>query len=378
MAERHKLAFRSNMKKKTVPLAFVLTLLALLMLVASARATVDPLQQEIITTITLDEEPQCIVVNEQTNRIYVGVKDGLVIIDGETDTIIAEILPDVEVVALAVDPQTNRIYAAEYGDKIVVIDGSTNQQVGEIDEGIYNQYELAVNPTTNLVYIADWTTILGYYDKIFVYSGETFTAVSQINIPGSDEHTIVERIGLAVNAETNLVYATWSGNNNLYVIDGSTHQIIDNVSPSSFSREVSVNTYTNYVYVGDAVLDGDTLVEVLSDYDGTVEAVDPVNNLLYTADYHNLYVLNGTTHGTVTSLELEWFFSSYFDYVGVNCETDKVYLVNSDDNEIPVVLIPEFHALISTMLVLFVLTVAFFLYRRTASEKPIHKQSSAH
>jgi hypothetical protein len=64
--------------------------------------------------------------------------------------------------------------------------------------------------------------------------------------------------------------------------------------------------------------------------------------------------------------------------VGVNSETDKVYLVNSDDNEIPVVLIPEFHALISTMLVLFVLAAAFFLYRRKASKEPIHRQSSVH
>ena len=141
--------------KKTVSLAFVPTLLTLLMLVASVRATVDPLQQEIVTTITLDAEPQCIAVNEQTNRVYVGVEDGLIIIDGETDTVTAEILPDVEVVALAVNPQTNRIYAADYGDNIFVIDGATNQQVVEMPERIHNQYEISVNPVTNLVHIAD-------------------------------------------------------------------------------------------------------------------------------------------------------------------------------------------------------------------------------
>ena len=324
--------------KKTVLLVSVLTLLTLLMLVSFVRASVGPLQ--FVTTITLDKEPECIAVNEATNRVYVGVEDGLLIIDGETDTVITEILPDVNVVALAVNPQTNRIYVADYGDNIFVIDGATNQQVGIIPEGIYDQYELAVNPTTNLVYIADWTTILGNYDHILVYSGETFTEVTQINIPGSDEHTYIERVGLAVNPETNLVYATWSGNNNLYVIDGDTHEILENVSPSSFSREITVNTYTNYIYVGDAVLDCDTLVEVFSDYEGTLEAVDPVNNLVYTVGYsggdYNLYVLNGTTHGIMTSLELDWYFSSYSDCVGVNCETDKVYLVNSSENQIPV------------------------------------------
>jgi DNA-binding beta-propeller fold protein YncE len=363
------------MKKKIFPLVFVPSLLASLMLVAFARATVDPLQQEVITTITLDEEPQCIAVNEQTNRIYVGTEDGLIIIDGETDTIITEILPNIDVIALVVNPQTNRIYAAEYGDNIFVIDGATNQQVGVIPEGIYQQYELAVNPTTNLVYIADWTTILGYYDKILVYNGETFTEVTQVNIPGSDEHTIIERIGLAVNPETNRVYATWSGNNSLYVINGGTNEIVENILPQSFSRDITVNTYTNYIYIGDAVLDCDTLEEVFSDYEGDLEAVDSVNNLVYTVDYDTLYVLNGTTHGIVTFLELDWSFSSYSDCLGVNCETDKVYLVDNSENQIPVVLIPEFHALISTMLTLFVVAVAFFLYRRT-SGKPIHTQPS--
>jgi len=166
------------------------------------------------------------------------------------------------------------------------------------------------------------------------------------------------------------VYITWSGNNSICVSDGETYEILVTVTPSSFSRDVLVNPYTNYVYVGDVVLDGATLVEVFSDYEGTIEAIDPVNNLLYTVDYHNLYVLNGTTHEIVTSLELDWSFSSYSDCVGVNSETDKVYLVNSDDSQIPVVFIPEFHALISTMLVLSVLAVAFFLYRRTTSEEP--------
>jgi hypothetical protein len=61
--------------------------------------------------------------------------------------------------------------------------------------------------------------------------------------------------------------------------------------------------------------------------------------------------------------------------VGVNCETAKIYLVDNSENQIPVV-IPEFHTLISTMLVLFVLAVAFLIYTRTVSEEPIHKQSS--
>lgn len=364
------------MKKKHVSSAFASVFLALLMFVGFARATVDPLQQEIITTITLDETPQCIAVNEVTNRVYVGLADGLSIIDGATDTVITKSLSGVNVKALAVNPQTNRIYVADYGDHVFVIDGATNQQLGIIPEGVYQEYEFAYNPTTNLLYIADWTVVMGEYDRILVYSGETFTKVTQVNIPDSNEHTLVERVGLAVNPETNILYASWSGDDNLYVINGSTHEVINNVEPSSFSREVAVNPCTNYVYIGNAVLNGETLVEVFSGYEGEIGAVDPVNNLVYTADYDYLYVLNGTTHGILSFLELDWWFSSYSDFMGVNCETDKVYIVNSGDNEIPVVLIPELHTFLAAILVLVAVTAAFFVYNRTVSKERICKPSS--
>jgi DNA-binding beta-propeller fold protein YncE len=141
---------------------------------------------EVVANITLDKEPKCIAVNEETNRVYVGADGGLVIIDGETDEVLTEILSDTEVVALAVNPQTNRIYAALYGENVTVINGATNQIVGGILERVYNQYEIAVNPATNLVYIADWTTILGEYDRVRVYHGENLTLTETVNIPGSN------------------------------------------------------------------------------------------------------------------------------------------------------------------------------------------------
>jgi len=63
--------------------------------------------------------------------------------------------------------------------------------------------------------------------------------------------------------------------------------------------------------------------------------------------------------------------------MAVNCETDKVYLVDNSKNQIPVVVIPEFPTWTSTLLVLFVLAVAMFLYRRRLFKAPIHQQSSA-
>ena len=334
-----------------------------------AKESYGPL--EVIANITLDKEPKCIAVNDETNRVYVGVEGGLVVIDGETDEVLTEILSDTEVVALAVNPQTNRVYAAVYGENVTVINGATNQVVGGILERVYNSYELAVNPVTNLVYIADWTTILGEYDRVRVYHGENLTLIETVNIPGSNESTTIQRVGVAVNPDTNRIYATWRGNNTLHVIDGNTHEITKTVEPSSFSDTVTVNQYTDYVYVGKAVLDGETLVEVTSDYQGDLKAVNPLSNILYTTQYENLYALNGSTHAVLDSLELHWWISSYFDPIAVNPQTSKIYMINYQANQVSVV-IPEFPVWTAILLILIVLTVAITIYKRRLLKTPIH------
>lgn len=325
---------------------------------------------EVIANITLDKEPNCIAVNDETNRVYVGVEGGLVVINGTTDEVIAEIPLDPKVVALAVNPQTNRIYAAVYGENVTVIDGATNQMVGEILERVYDSYEMAVNPVTNLVYIADWTTILGQYDRVRVYDGENLTLIDTVNIPGSNESTTIQRVGVAVNPDTNLIYATWRGNSTLHLIDGDTREITGTVKPSSFSDTVMVNQYTNYVYVGKAVLDGETLAEVTSDYQGSLQAVNPLRNILYTTQYENLYALNGSTHVVLDSLELHWWISSYFDPIAVNIQTSKIYMINYQANQVSVV-IPEFPVWTALPLMFIVLTIALALHKRKLLKTPI-------
>ena len=59
------------------------------------------------------------------------------------------------------------------------------------------------------------------------------------------------------------------------------------------------------------------------------------------------------------------------DSVAVNCESGKVYVVDNYETQIPVV-IPEFPTWTSILLVLFVLAVAMFIYRRRLFKTPIH------
>jgi len=299
----------------------------------TVNAAYDPMI--VVANITLGKHPYCIATNNETNRIYVGVDGGLMVMNGETDQVLAEIPLGDDVVALAVNPLTNRIYAGIYGKNVTVIDGATNLKVGEIPQGLYNSRELAVNPVTNLVYVGDWTVVVGQADSVRVYNGENFQYVTSVALGIS---TYIERVGVTVNPNTNKVYATWSGNDSLYMIDGNTHTITEDVDPSSFSTTVTVNSYTNYVYVGNAVLNGDTLEQVTSGYTGEIKAIDPVHNLLYTvSNYENLCRLDGSTHGVIDSLKLHWTFSSTYDRIAVNPTTFKIYITNYDGNETCVV-----------------------------------------
>ena len=309
----------------------------------TVNAEYDPLI--VVANITLGKRPYCVAANNETNRVYIGVDNGLIVVDGETDLVLAEIPLSNDAVALEVNPLTNRVYVGVYGDNVTVIDGATNLKVGEIPERLYDSYELAVNPITNLVYVGDWTTIAGQFDSVRVYDGGNFQSVTSVALGDTG---YIERVGVAVNPSNNRVYALWTGNNSLFLIDGSTHMVTNNVVPSYFSRTAIINSYTSYVYVGTAILNGETLEEVTPGLANVIRAADPVHNLVYTVSSpSNLSRLDGSTHISIDSLKLHWSFSSLYDMVAVNTATSKVYITNYSGNETVVVsagapVIPEF------------------------------------
>ena len=325
-----------------------------------ASGSYDPL--EVNANITLNKKPLCIAVNDETNRVYVGVEGGLVVINGETYEVIAEIPLDANVVTLAVNTRTNRIYAGIYGKNVTVIDGTTNLKVGAILEALYRPYSLAVNPSTNRVYISDEASFMGEYDRVKVYNGENLALVTSVNIPESNTYTKLATVGIAVNPKINRIYASWSGNNTLHMIDGATNEVIKTVSVSTSIELVMVNSYTNYVYTGVTVLNGETLAEVTTDGRlQEVQAIDHIHNLIFTTHWttRTLSVFNGTTHVLVDSLKLSWVIYAFRDPIAVNSKTSMVYVVNSQASEVAV--IPEFPVLTPILLALFVLAVAILV-----------------
>ena len=301
------------------------------------NAAYDPMT--VIANITLSKPPRCVAANEETNRVYVGAEGGLLVINGETDQVITEILSGDDVVALAVNPLTNRIYAGIYGGDVAVIDGATNLKVGEIPaRSLYDSINLAVNPVTNRVYVAQRAIYVGEDSIIRVFDGETNQFLTSVAL---GQTPYFEEVGVGVNPDTNKVYATWTGNNSVFMIDGNTNLITNNVAPSYFDvfgQDVMINPYTNRVYIGTAILNGETLEEITPSLNGVMKAVDYVHNFLYTlTSFTNFSRLDGSTHDLIDSLQLHWTFSSTYDRAAVNPATSKIYINNHGGNQTSVV-----------------------------------------
>src|SRR4051794_21848838 len=109
--------------------------------------------------------------------------------------------------------------------------------VGSLPEGI------AVNPTTNRVYVANRGS-----DTVSVIDGEMNKIVGKPISVGSLP------TGIAVNPVTNRVYVTLERDNAVVVIDGATGSVIGKpIAVGRAPEAVAVNPVTNRVYVANSL-----------------------------------------------------------------------------------------------------------------------------
>jgi len=93
-----------------------------------------------------------------------------------------------------------------------------------------NPSSIAVNPTTNKIYAAD------FHDGISVIDGSTNTVTSNLAVPNAAD--------IAVDPNTDKVYTCASSG--LEVIDGSTNDVLSTIPVSCDS--VAVNPVTEVIY----------------------------------------------------------------------------------------------------------------------------------
>jgi YVTN family beta-propeller protein len=148
--------------------------------------------------------------------------------------------------------------------------------------------------------------------------------------------------GLAVNPTTHLVYVTSRDNGRLFVMDGASLKVVDNVGVGTLPFGVAVNAATNRVYVANwgtddvTVLDASTRAfrhTITVGARPTFVKVDPLTNRIYVVKYgsNELVVINGGTDAIETTVATggagSWGLA-------VNPNLNRVYVGNRDSGTV--------------------------------------------
>lgn len=228
---------------------------------------------------------------------------------------------------LAVNPTTNRVYVSNNGSNTVsVIDGTNNTSIATTPVGS-KPMGVAVNPTTNRIYVANQGS-----NNLSVIDGTNNAVIATIPVGTGP-------IEVAVNPATNRVYVTNSGSNSVSVIDGASNTVLTSISFASSPLGIAANPATNRIYVvtvGAAgvlsVVDGtsNTVIATLPSGSNSAEvAVNPTTNRVYVTNTMNgtVAVIDGATNAVITNI------STGSPPVGtsgiaVNPSIDHVYVTN--------------------------------------------------
>jgi YVTN family beta-propeller protein len=190
-------------------------------------------------------------------------------------------------IGVAVNPKTNMVYVANwegrqdqydgdagYRGTLSVINGNTNTLVDTIRVG-HLPIDVAVNPKTNMVYVANYASF-----DVSVINGSNDTVVKNITlangITGGGGPTAI-----AVNPITNKVYVIMPHNNTISIIDGRTNTVLKNaleLGKGDIVGNIAVNSASNRIYVAREVFDNSTaaysrVVYRISIIDGTTDTV---------------------------------------------------------------------------------------------------------
>jgi YVTN family beta-propeller protein len=116
-------------------------------------------------------------------------------------------------ISVAVNPNTNMVYVANYlSGRVSVIDGTANSLVRDVPVGEFPINSVAVNPNTNMVYVANSNS-----STVSVIDGTTGRAENIAVGSGPTDIAVSPRFANGTNSDT--IYVTNSHENTLSIID---------------------------------------------------------------------------------------------------------------------------------------------------------------
>ena len=298
-----------------------------------------------VAYVTTGNGPNSIAVNVATNKIYVAnfFSSDVTVIDGATNATTTVPSCCACPTSIAVNPNTNKVYVADScNSSVTVIDGMTNTtsllSVTSINVGGGSPYgnrvpgnRLAVNPTTNKIYVA----------------GDTGIGILTV-IDGATNSTSIIPMGtdtcyIAVNPATNKIYVSnCQSSGKVTVVDGATNST-SFVPVGSYPWSIDINQVTNKIYVGNSqgnsisAIDGatNTVTAVPAGTSPAMLAVNPNTNTVYSANYDSsnvtVFGCPGPFPSSCPALSTIGAVPSPI-FVAVNPMTNKVYVSNAGAN----------------------------------------------
>ncbi len=294
------------------------------------------------SSVTVGCDPNSIVVNDATNKIYLtnldedGPNNGVYVIDISDDGTFnpQQIYTSGGAAAVAVNPVRNEIYAANVLDNTVTIIDGRDNSTSTVSVGAFPA-ALAVNSMTNRVYVANQA------DNTVTVIDRTAHAVATVAVG-------VYPDALAVNSVTNQVYVVnkcgagdpnCSGSGTVALIDGE-NNVIASVNIGRGAGAIAVNSVTNQIYVSNqadntvTAIDGPTLrtTTIAVGHSPYAIGINPITNKIYVANVNDSTVtmIDGFTNTASPAVAV----GSTPYALAVDSALNQIYVANSQDNSV--------------------------------------------
>lgn len=207
-----------------------------------------------------------IVANPKTNMIYqvlqklvqrpdIGVDHYgyLAIVNATSNSFVGNMSLPAVPQAIVMNPETNKIYLSYWGDGctcVTVIDANTNTISSTISLGSADGYSMAVDTAANKIYVAPGVTGSG----ILVIDGATDTLTGSIGLLSNPFYVAVDQSSNKIFSETGTMIAS---------LDGANGNIWETYYDSKGAGPIGVNPTTNTAYFSDSAGDVTVLNENL-------------------------------------------------------------------------------------------------------------------
>jgi YVTN family beta-propeller protein len=178
-------------------------------------------------------------------------------IDCSTDQLVAQIPVEQYPIDVAYSATSNKAYCSftNYGDSVLVIDGSTHTRIKTIP--LYGAYLLKWDSVSNRLYVTCFTD--GSDDCVAVIDCQTDSVIATIPIPGEPVH-------LTINTRHRKLYCQNDYDMTVSVIDMNTNQVIRNVyTGSSYFSECYSEVADKYYCSFSNGAEGITVVDGATD-----------------------------------------------------------------------------------------------------------------